>query len=291
MLPDSAAIQYHTDFSEEIPRTDVAVTLVSRDKMRFRVRGSVLKAASGVFETTLSLPQAEGDAHGDAVIDNLDEDAATIEGLLRMITAQGLPPLDTIDAIEPLVFAAEKWDMPGPLSILRRILRMDLSIVSKDPMSLYLLGCRLKWTDISDLASTYTRNADILYQPELMPVLKALDSEDLLRLMKFHRGRRDYLQVIFDGPEYRRLICMHRSHYFDLRSRCLTFIDQNPPARPPSEAILRDMIQRLVGVEGCHSYDCSAVDLDRLGDHIAPLLLAQWEGLPQNISKFEVSQL
>ncbi|KAF8507436.1 hypothetical protein JB92DRAFT_2735299 [Gautieria morchelliformis] len=114
---------------------DVSVTLVSRDKVLFCVNACVLRAASSVFETTLSLPQPKASPR-DPVIENLDEDATTIEGLLRIITGRQFPPLDTIEVIEPLALAAEKWQMPGPLSILRVLLVRDKRFVNSNPMRL-----------------------------------------------------------------------------------------------------------------------------------------------------------
>ncbi|KAF8503880.1 hypothetical protein JB92DRAFT_2539000, partial [Gautieria morchelliformis] len=181
------------DFQDDFGCMDVSVTLVSRDKTRFRVSACVLRAASCVFNTILSLPQPKASPR-DPVIDNLDEDAATIEGLLRMITGREIPSLDRLESIEALALAAEKWEMPGPLSIIRMLLLRDKSFAVNSPIRLYWLGCRLRLPDLSNLASSYSCTSDIYYNPDLEPVLKALGAEDLLRLIKFHRQRRDCMR-------------------------------------------------------------------------------------------------
>jgi hypothetical protein len=61
-----------------LSRADVGVTLVSREKTLSCISANVLKTASRVFETIPCLPQPEGNASSDPVIDNLDEDATTI---------------------------------------------------------------------------------------------------------------------------------------------------------------------------------------------------------------------
>ena len=53
---------------------------------------------------------------------HLDESADTVEALLRMISGVPIPSLTSYDAIEPILYAAEKYDMPGPLSIIRMVL-------------------------------------------------------------------------------------------------------------------------------------------------------------------------
>jgi hypothetical protein len=90
---------------------DVSVTLVSRDKVLFRISACVLRASSCVFDTILSLPQPKASPR-EPVIDNLDEDATTIDGLLRMITGREIPPLDTLESIEAFALAAENGRCP-----------------------------------------------------------------------------------------------------------------------------------------------------------------------------------
>jgi hypothetical protein len=88
------------------------------------------------------------------------------------------------------------------------LLLRDKSFAVNSPIRLYWLGCRLRWPDLSNLASSYSRTSDIYYNPDLEPVLKALGAEDLLRLIKFHRQRRDCMRTYFNAGTIREL-CVH----------------------------------------------------------------------------------
>src|SRR6266851_6560510 len=125
---------------------DADVVLGSRDGVLFRVPSTTLKMTSAWFRTMFTLPQgsppssrsqsqrdtfANTAATGpstaapaaDTEIISLDEDARTLEPLLRMICGLEISTLDTWDAVEPVLYAAEKYEMPGPASIVRALLR------------------------------------------------------------------------------------------------------------------------------------------------------------------------
>jgi hypothetical protein len=279
--PDTPAPQYHPDFPDRPLGLDVTVTLVSREKTMFCISANVLKAASRVFETTLSLPQPEGNASSDPVI--LDEDSTTIEGLLRMITGREFPPLDTIENIESLVLAANKWEMPGPLSILKMVLLRDTSFAEKHPIRLYWLGCRLKWVALVQLAAKFSCNYDIYYHNVLDSVLDTLDPGDLLRLVRFHRGRRDRMREYFVGTGLTGTVCTHSAQYQDLCAKYLEYMDHNPPGKPLMEGACRNLVaQSNVGNAMCSITKCSFRPL--LLDSLVWTLMEQWGVLPQDIS-------
>jgi hypothetical protein len=81
----------------------------------FRVHSYTLKTTSGWFRAMFSLPQKAGPTLTDVIY--LDEDAGTLEALLRMICGQPVLRLESFDMVEALLYAAEKYDMPGPVSI------------------------------------------------------------------------------------------------------------------------------------------------------------------------------
>ncbi|KAH9993190.1 hypothetical protein BJV77DRAFT_999080 [Russula vinacea] len=104
--------KYHPLFS-----FDADVVLASRDGVLFCVPSMTLKMTSSWFRTILHLVSF------DTEIITLDEDSSTLEALFRMICGLEIPALDAWDAVEPVLFAAEKYDMPGPASIMRALLR------------------------------------------------------------------------------------------------------------------------------------------------------------------------
>jgi BTB/POZ domain len=278
--PDS---QYHPDFMDCPSGTDVGVTLVSREKTLFRVNANVLKAASRVFETTLSLPQSEGNASSDPVIDNLDEGATTIEGLLRMITGREFPPLDTIENVESLLLAANKWEMPGPLSILKMVLLRDTSFAEKHPIRLYWLGCRLKWVALVQLAARFSCNDDVYYHQVLDSVLETMDPGDLLRLVRFHRKRRDAMRNYLVGSSFREGCFSTRANITpNIKALCMVFfefMDRNPPAKPLMDGALRNLVTQCKLEE----FERVKANGDGLGSVVSTLMI-QWRNLPQDIS-------
>ena len=264
--------------------------------MLFCVSGSVLRASSSVFDTILSLPQPMGDTPSDPFIDNLDEDATTLEGLLRMITGREIPPLDTIEAIEPLVLAAYKWEMPGPLSILKMRLIRDTTFAQNHPIRLYSLGCRLKWGALVTLGAKYSCNNDIYYpQLEGRSVSETMDPGDLLRLVRFHRRRRDCMRAYFDGSALAKKVCIYSPQYQSLRGKFLEFMDNNYPEKPLGESTLCSLVahSRLESHDRASCKRTHYVGLTRSAnfvDFVVPMLLEQWKVLPQDISTPSVSR-
>ncbi|OBZ68161.1 Palmitoyl-protein thioesterase 1 [Grifola frondosa] len=189
----SPTATYHPLFSS----SDGDVILGSKDGTLFRVHTFTLKMTSGWFRTMFSLPQKSSASTPDVIY--VDEDAATLEDLLRMICGLTIPRLDSYDVIEPLLHAAEKYDMPGPMSIVRRLV-MTPPLVD-DPLRLYALTCRYGWQDEAMMASKYTLTLN-LHAPEHRNTLKKLGTDSLLNLFQLHRFRRETLRGRLDDPPF-----------------------------------------------------------------------------------------
>ncbi|KDQ53634.1 hypothetical protein JAAARDRAFT_39316 [Jaapia argillacea MUCL 33604] len=70
--------------------------------------------------------------------------------------------------IEPIVYAAEKYDMPGPLSIVCA-LSMAPHFLS-DPLRLYSMACRYTWSEEARSASTLSLSLPISTPPNTSPL-------------------------------------------------------------------------------------------------------------------------
>ena len=162
------------------------MVLVSREGIRFRVHRIFLTTGSTFFKNLLSLPQSRSSDLSNTTIEPLDERAETIAGLLAMLSGKKLPSITTFPTIERLLYTAEKWDMPGPLSVLKELLwRPEFS---SNPIALYVLACRMGWGDVAERASNLSLGID-LTTPEACSILRKLDAvDDLLRLQEFHRN-------------------------------------------------------------------------------------------------------
>jgi len=204
---------------------DADVVLGSRDGVLFRVPSTTLKMTSAWFRTMFTLPQGSppstssrsrttntnqrdtfGDtsastvssAAADTEIISLDEDSRTLEPLLRMVCGLEILALETWDAVEPVLYAAEKYDMPGPASIVRALLRT--TAFASEPLRLYAAACHFGWAEDARTASTRSLTAN-LYDPKNRPALLRLRTADLLALFELHHERRkQFRQRIADPP-------------------------------------------------------------------------------------------
>jgi hypothetical protein len=118
----------------------------------------------------------------------LDEDSATLELLLRMICGLPFPEIESHDALDALLSAAEKYDMPGPLSLLRMYLLRNPSPL-KDVIRLYAVATRFDWTQEAKALSERTL-AISLHDEENTPSLRTLSTDALLALVKLHLRRK-----------------------------------------------------------------------------------------------------
>lgn len=191
---DSISPNYHPLFSS--PEGDI--TFASKDgSMFFKIHSFVLKTASGFFRTMFSLPQrAEPQSTG---IMYLEETSETLEHLLRMISGLPLLPIETWDVIDLLLDAIEKYDMPGPLSIIK--LLVFTPALLNQPFRLYAVASRFGWAEETVYSSTETLSHN-LYSPDIRPFLSRLSTGALLSLFELHRRRRDGMHTCLNSPPF-----------------------------------------------------------------------------------------
>jgi hypothetical protein len=185
------------------------------------VPSTTLKMTSAWFRTMFTLPQGSPPSSrsqsqrdpfaimaatgpstatpaADTEIISLDEDARTLEPLLRMICGLEISTLDTWDAVEPVLYAAEKYEMPGPASIVRALLRTPA--FSDEPLRLYAAACHFGWAEDARTASTRSLSVN-LYDAKNRPALLRLRTADLLALFELHHERRkQFRQRIAESP-------------------------------------------------------------------------------------------
>ncbi|KAK0226164.1 hypothetical protein IW262DRAFT_1360072 [Armillaria fumosa] len=165
----------------------------------FRVYSHTLKMTSGFFRSMFSLPQDPLSSSKPKGVFYLDEDEHTLECLLKMMCGLSLPPVDTYDQLDSLLDAVEKYDTPGPLSIVRLLVMTPALTVQ--PFRLYGIACRFGWEAEAKHASTQTLQYN-LYDPEIRPLLQRLSTDSLLDLMELHRARREGLRQRLNDPPF-----------------------------------------------------------------------------------------
>src|SRR5882762_3460714 len=190
--PDPALL--HPLFSNP----DGDVILGSKDgDVLFRTHSYVLKTTSSWFRSMFSLPQKCSPITPDVLY--MDEDAHILECLLRMACGLPIIPPTSYDAVDQLLFAAEKYDMPGPLSIIRMLL-MTPPLLNQ-PLRLYAVACRFGWQPEAQYASTETLSPT-LHSAIHRTSLQTLSASALLDLLQLHHDRREALRKRLDDPPF-----------------------------------------------------------------------------------------
>ena len=166
---------------------DADVTLLSKDNILFPMSSETLRRTSGWFRTMFSLPQnAQRDKSGASEPISMTESSSVLAGLLSLASGIALPPLNDIDFVDALLFAADKYDMPLPVSLIRVTLP---PLLDTSPIRAYGLACRMSWETEAKAAATRTLGIDIM-SPENMVHLSTLEPSHLMKLLSLHDRRR-----------------------------------------------------------------------------------------------------
>ncbi|KIK39190.1 hypothetical protein CY34DRAFT_808573 [Suillus luteus UH-Slu-Lm8-n1] len=185
---------FHTSFSSP----DADVILGAKDHTLFRIHSWTLKTTSGWFRSLFSMPQRSSSPNHPETI-NLDEDSRTLESLLLMICGLPINPLISYDEVDALLFAAEKYEMPGPISLVR-VLIMTPPLLGQ-PLRLYAAATRCGWEEEAKHASSQSLALNI-YAPEYQPILRKLHTGAVLDLLNLHRDRREGIRKRLDEQPF-----------------------------------------------------------------------------------------
>ncbi|KZT02924.1 uncharacterized protein LAESUDRAFT_716513 [Laetiporus sulphureus 93-53] len=177
---------WHPLFTTEDAGT---ITLSSQDANLFRIHLYTLKRASGWFAAMSSLPQGPGTISDDVL--HLDEDSTVLMPLLQVISGMELPDLSSLDLVESILLAAEKYDMPGPVSIIRNMITSYLS--ESTALRVYRLAGAHSWKAQAQLASSYTLSLD-LSTPTAIAELSRMEGYLPAQLFLLHRQGKDALK-------------------------------------------------------------------------------------------------
>jgi len=180
---------YDPAFAED----DANIILQSSDGIRYRVYPFTLRTTSGFFRTMLTLPQSDQSSRPcrgqgqDCGVIVLDETSKVLGTLLRMIGGLEFPKWKSNDELENIWIAAEKYDMPGPLAIIRAAIATS---ILKEPLKLYSLAARFGWEDEAKIASKHSLGLSIL-EEEFAAILEQVPTAYVLRLFRLRQKRRD----------------------------------------------------------------------------------------------------
>ena len=187
---------YHPDFSDE----NADVILVSKDNTAFLVYSVVLRITSGWFRAMFTLPQQPPTANANKERIQLDEPTSILSATLQMISGIGVPTIPTLDFAEQLLRTAEKYDMPGPPAIIRKMITHPPFI--NNPLRVYALTVHWNWKEEMQVAVTHCLSLD-LCDPEVLGQLEgaSLSAMSFAPLLSLQRSRHLVLQEKFNNTE------------------------------------------------------------------------------------------
>lgn len=178
----SPTLGTHPDFSS--PNADVV--LRSSDDMLFRVSSDVLSRASGWLKTMFTLPQDPTVGPPEPIL--MSEPASILVILLSIADGRALPSLNHSDDLELLLVAAEKYEMPLAISVLR--LAFSSRLNNMTALRLYGIACRMGWEEEAKDASSRTLTQS-LFASDAQVELAAMESRHRDLLIDLHRLRRE----------------------------------------------------------------------------------------------------
>jgi hypothetical protein len=186
----ATSILYDPAFTEE----DANIVLQSSDGINYRLHSFTLRTTSGFFRAMMTLPSGSSlDQKDDIIV--MDETSMVLGTLLRMIGGLEFPKWESFDELESLWAAAEKYDMPGPLAVIRTVITTPP--ILDEPLRLYALATRYGWEDVAKLASKYTLGLSIL-DDKFAPVLERVPTSYILRLFRLRQRRRDNFRELIE---------------------------------------------------------------------------------------------
>lgn len=174
---------------------EAAVTLSSKEGCAYRVPAITLRMASGFFRAMLTLPQGK---HMEETV-QLEEPTRVVDTMLRIVCCVGVDAgsaLTTTDDLSALLFAAEKYEMPGVTCFARASI-LDPRFL-RAPLQVYCICCRYGWTPEAQHIAYYTLAFDFTDKMH-RPVLERLSGISLMALLDLRWQRKALLKVILES--------------------------------------------------------------------------------------------
>lgn len=182
---------YHPEYQ---PSSDTDITLRSGDEMLFAVSSILMKLTWGFFKTMFTLPKDPTSLQHSEPIP-MQEKAEVVAGLLSLSFRLGLPPLDSMDMLETLLCAAEKYEVTSAIVMVRSALVSP--VLEASPVRIYGIAYRHGWYKEAAWASSKTLTLD-LCSPQSVSDLSRIDGAAIMKLMALHRKRRDMFRESLD---------------------------------------------------------------------------------------------
>ncbi|EPT04260.1 hypothetical protein FOMPIDRAFT_1046131 [Fomitopsis schrenkii] len=185
---------YHPEYQ---PSSESDIILRSGDETLFAVSSVLMKLTWGFFKAMFTLPKDPTSSQPPEPIP-MQEKAEVIAGLLNLSFRLGLPPLDSMDTLETLLRAAEKYEVTSAVVMVRFALTSP--VLEASPIRIYGIAYQRGWYKEATWASSKTLTLD-LCSPESVSDLSRIDGAAVMKLMALHRKRRDVFRERLDDVD------------------------------------------------------------------------------------------
>ena len=206
------------------------VFILSQDDELFPMSSSTLRRTSGWFNSMFTLPQGPAPAHtlpSASYPLSVAETSDVLAGLFSLINGTGVPSLKDLDLLEKILFAADKYEMPMPIALVRAALPLH---IQQSPVRAYAIASIMSWEDELNAAVVATFSINVL-SPENLQELTHVESRHLYKLLDLHERRKHCIADMLEGGwGYQGFHCLP----ITTARRC----EAAPPGGPPCDQLL-----------------------------------------------------
>ncbi|KAF9524543.1 hypothetical protein CPB83DRAFT_742854, partial [Crepidotus variabilis] len=189
---------YHPRFNS--PEADII--LISSEETAYRVHSFTLRNTCGYFRNLFSHGQAgpvSAPTFSGSSVATMPESDAPLSQVLALLCGLSYTPSTSIDELDEALSLAERWEAPGPISIIRNCITSPI-FLTEQPLRLYAVATKFGWDEEAKLASTETLTLD-LYQDAYKEDLAKISPRALMKLLRLHRKRREGLKAFLDSAD------------------------------------------------------------------------------------------
>jgi hypothetical protein len=183
-----------------------------------------------------SLPQQDNYSVSQDVV-ALAEPERVLEQLLKMISGLVIRQWESTDEVEEVLLAAEKYEMQGPISLIRTAITSDP--FRDNPFWLYAIATRFGWDTEAKIASRLSLELSI-HDDEHTSILSRVPSAALRQLYHLHGARyrkfRSYLETESPFCSWKEKFCdgwrctreVSYERWYVLKEAILKEMERNP---------------------------------------------------------------
>ncbi|QRW00519.1 The BTB (BR-C, ttk and bab)/POZ (Pox virus and Zinc finger) domain [Ceratobasidium sp. AG-Ba] len=184
--------------SPQFTSPEADLILITSDGQEFRVFSRFLIETSGVFRDLLDMPT--GPNHSERVM-TVSESARTLDLLLQYIYPMAHPVLTSLNDIQAVLQAADKYDVGFVTDDLRSKL-VSPAVLGSSPIRVYAVACRMGFREEAQEAAKRTFSFDFAEKDLEGDREIGLNTHDAFALFRFQRRRVDVvLNVLLATPK------------------------------------------------------------------------------------------